>query len=85
MSHTLAFMHGPLNSSATPPPRYETTKAGDAVAALKKSLKPIATVKRDGGWSNIDAALVSLHRLAVKRIITSGHDALILLPLGGPG
>jgi hypothetical protein len=27
---------------------YEITKAGDAVAALKKSLKPVATVKRDG-------------------------------------
>ena len=27
---------------------YETTKAGDAVAALKASLKPIAYVKRDG-------------------------------------
>ncbi|KAJ1440789.1 E1-E2 ATPase-domain-containing protein, partial [Ochromonadaceae sp. CCMP2298] len=37
---------------------YETTKAGDAVAALKKSLKPIATVKRDGSFINIDAALV---------------------------
>mmetsp|Transcript_27806 Transcript_27806/g.28050 ORF Transcript_27806/g.28050 Transcript_27806/m.28050 type:complete len:957 (+) Transcript_27806:147-3017(+) len=37
---------------------YEITKAGDAVAALKASLKPIATVKRDGGWKNIDATLV---------------------------
>jgi H+-transporting ATPase len=37
---------------------YEITKAGDAVAALKASLKPTATVKRDGKWSNIDAALV---------------------------
>jgi len=37
---------------------YEITKAGDAVAALKKSLKPLATVKRDGKWGNIDAALV---------------------------
>jgi H+-transporting ATPase len=34
---------------------YEITKAGDAVAALKKSLKPLATVKRDGVWANIDA------------------------------
>jgi magnesium-transporting ATPase (P-type) len=38
--------------------RYETTKAGDAVAALKASLKPIATVKRDGKWQNIDAPLL---------------------------
>jgi magnesium-transporting ATPase (P-type) len=30
---------------------YEITKAGDAVAALKKSLKPVATVKRDGTLS----------------------------------
>eukprot|EP01038_Epipyxis_sp_PR26KG_P012711 gene12711-17047_t len=37
---------------------YEVVKAGDAVAALKKSLKPLATVKRDGQWQNIDAALV---------------------------
>ena len=27
---------------------YEITKASDAVEALKKSLKPLATVKRDG-------------------------------------
>ena len=27
---------------------YEITKATDAVEALKKSLKPLATVKRDG-------------------------------------
>ena len=37
---------------------YEITKAGDAVAALKKSLKPIATVKRDGSFANIDATLL---------------------------
>jgi H+-transporting ATPase len=37
---------------------YETTKAGDAVAALKSSLKPVATVKRDGAWQNIDSALL---------------------------
>ena len=37
---------------------YEITKAGDAVAALKKSLKPVATVKRDGKFVNIDAAEV---------------------------
>ena len=29
---------------------YETVKAGDAVEALKNSLKPKATVKRDGKW-----------------------------------
>ena len=37
---------------------YETVKAADAVAALKASLKPLATVKRDGAWQNMDAALV---------------------------
>ena len=37
---------------------YETTKAGDAVAALKKSLKPLATVFRDGKWNEIDAGLI---------------------------
>ena len=35
---------------------YEITKAGDAVAALKNALKPMATAKRDGRWVNIDAA-----------------------------
>ena len=37
---------------------YETTKAGDAVAALKASLKPVAYVKRDGKFSSMDAALL---------------------------
>jgi len=37
---------------------YEITKAGDAVAALKNSLKPVATVKRDGAWKNIEGRLV---------------------------
>ena len=37
---------------------YETTKAGDAVSALKSSLKPEATVKRDGKWKSIDASLL---------------------------
>jgi H+-transporting ATPase len=37
---------------------YETTKAGDAVAALRNSLKPLATVYRDGKWQNIDATHV---------------------------
>jgi hypothetical protein len=33
-------------------------KAADAVAALKASLKPLATVKRDGAWQNMDAGLL---------------------------
>lgn len=37
---------------------YEIVKAGDAVAALKSSLKPKATVKRDGKWADLDARLV---------------------------
>ena len=37
---------------------YETTKAGDAIAALKSSLKPTATVKRNGKWEIIEGALV---------------------------
>ncbi|KIZ00440.1 H+-transporting ATPase [Monoraphidium neglectum] len=37
---------------------YETVKAADAVAALKASLKPTATCKRDGKWQNMDAALL---------------------------
>ena len=35
--------------------RYETTKAADAVAALKAALKPLATCKRDGKWQTMDA------------------------------
>eukprot|EP01116_Phalansterium_solitarium_P007555 TRINITY_DN202_c0_g1_i4.p1 TRINITY_DN202_c0_g1~~TRINITY_DN202_c0_g1_i4.p1 ORF type:complete len:804 (+),score=375.80 TRINITY_DN202_c0_g1_i4:102-2513(+) len=34
---------------------YESAKAGDAVAALKASLKPSATCKRDGVWQVVDA------------------------------
>ncbi|MEW5303187.1 MAG: hypothetical protein WDW36_005903 [Sanguina aurantia] len=37
---------------------YETTKAGDAVAALKASLKPESTCKRDGKWQTLDASLL---------------------------
>ena len=37
---------------------YETNKAGDAIAALKASLKPTATAKRNGVWSNIEASLL---------------------------
>jgi len=38
---------------------YETQKAGKAVEALKKSLKPTAVVKRDGNWDhNFNAALL---------------------------
>ena len=37
---------------------YEITKAGDAIDALKKSLKPKATVKRDGKWQEINATFV---------------------------
>jgi H+-transporting ATPase len=37
---------------------YETNKAGNAIAALKSSLKPSATCKRDGEWKVIDASLL---------------------------
>jgi len=37
---------------------YETNKAGNAVAALKSSLKPSATCKRDGTWAVMDATLL---------------------------
>lgn len=37
---------------------YETTKAGDAIAALKNSLRPTATVKRDGSFQVIDGSLL---------------------------
>jgi H+-transporting ATPase len=37
---------------------YEINKAGDAVAALKASLRPEAHVLRDGGWLQMDATLL---------------------------
>lgn len=37
---------------------YETTKADNAVAALKASLKPVAHVKRDGKFISLDARLL---------------------------
>jgi H+-transporting ATPase len=37
---------------------YESSKASDAMDELKASLKPLATVKRDGMWKNIDASMV---------------------------
>ena len=37
---------------------WEDMRAGDAVAALKASLKPEASVKRDGAWRKIDASLL---------------------------
>jgi len=47
----LQFINGTLSF-------YEANKAGNAVAALKASLKPNAVVKRDGKWQNMDAATV---------------------------
>jgi magnesium-transporting ATPase (P-type) len=37
---------------------YELNKAGNAITALKSSLKPTATVKRDGNWKVINATEV---------------------------
>merc|ERR1719326_473235 len=37
---------------------WEDMRAGDAVAALKASLKPEAQVKREGQWRKIDASLL---------------------------
>jgi H+-transporting ATPase len=37
---------------------YEINKAGDAVAALKASLRPHATVKRDNIWRTVDASVL---------------------------
>lgn len=38
---------------------YEVNKAGNAIAALKSSLKPTATIKRDGKWQVVNATLVA--------------------------
>eukprot|EP00239_Pterosperma_sp_CCMP1384_P003511 CAMPEP_0197850936 /NCGR_PEP_ID=MMETSP1438-20131217/16822_1 /TAXON_ID=1461541 /ORGANISM="Pterosperma sp., Strain CCMP1384" /LENGTH=913 /DNA_ID=CAMNT_0043464361 /DNA_START=162 /DNA_END=2903 /DNA_ORIENTATION=- len=46
---------------------HEDSKAGDAVAALKASLKPEAQVKRDGKWTKTSAAeLVPGDRVALN-------------------
>ncbi len=45
-------------SPALVPCRYETTKAADAVSALKAALKPLATCKRDGKWQTMDATIL---------------------------
>lgn len=37
---------------------YESSKAGNAIAALKSSLKPMATCKRDGKFVEMDATLL---------------------------
>ncbi|CEO99462.1 Plasma membrane ATPase [Plasmodiophora brassicae] len=37
---------------------YESNKADNAIAALKKSLRPTAHVKRDGQWQTINATLL---------------------------
>jgi H+-transporting ATPase len=43
---------------------------------LKKSLKPLATVKRDGNWVNIDASLVVPGDLA---LLAAGKKILSVL------
>jgi len=46
---------------------HEATKAGDAIAALKASLKPEAQAKRNGVWANVDAgSLVPGDRVALN-------------------
>ena len=51
---------------------YEANQAGDAVDALKASLRPIAQVKRDGKWINIDAT----HLVPGDLITLSGGGAV---------
>ena len=48
---TLLFLNGFVGF-------WEDMRAGDAVAALKASLKPEASVKRNGLWRKIDASLL---------------------------
>jgi len=51
---------------------YEANKAGNAVAALKASLKPNAVCKRDGKWQNMDAAT-----LVPGDLVTLGAGAAV--------
>lgn len=47
-----------LPPTLPPARRYETTKAADAVSALKAALKPLATCKRDDKWQTMDATML---------------------------
>eukprot|EP01047_Picozoa_sp_COSAG01_P049062 COSAG01_NODE_4827_length_4711_cov_3.478534_1_plen_1101_part_00 len=63
---------------------HEDMKAGDAVAALRASLKPEATCKRNGQWQNINAGT-----LVPGDIVLLGAGASVpadceLLPGAGP-
>ena len=49
---------------------YETTKAADAVSALKNSLKPIATVKRDGKMQQVGEALITIIIIIIVTTLT---------------
>ena len=51
---------------------YEMRKSGNAVAALQASMKPVATVRRDGDWSNIDA-----ERLVPGDTVQLGHGSAV--------
>ena len=55
---------------------HEITKAGDAVAALKNSLKPTAIVYRDGKWDHgFDATKLvpgDLVELALGAVVPAG-------------
>jgi H+-transporting ATPase len=51
---------------------YEANKAGNAVAALKASLKPSAVCKRDGEWRRLDASL-----LVPGDLVTLGAGAAV--------
>ena len=51
---------------------YEMRKSGNAVAALQASMKPMATVRRDGDWSNMDA-----ERLVPGDTVQLGHGSAV--------
>jgi H+-transporting ATPase len=49
---------------------FEERNAGKAIAALKKSLAPKCSVKRDGAWQTIDARnLVPGDLITIKVIL----------------
>ena len=60
---------------------YETTKASDAVAALKASLKPKATCKRDGKWSDINATDLVPGELSLE--VAVGVDQYLIIFVKG--
>jgi len=54
----VTYAHCPFRDAHPDLPSCLVFSSLSQVAALKKSLKPTATVKRNGVWKNVDAAIL---------------------------